>query len=179
MLYSIPPELTTNEVSTCHNTVISESDKVYVGKVYPGTNLNLGRQMLLQGGSISARHTVIKTRAMHWAAMYGHEKAVQLPIQEGANPQATIGTGATASHVAAGHNQVSVVQLLLRAGADKEARQTHIDGSTDRSWATPPHWASINGQAAAMAKLLDAGALIEALDCWNRTPSHLGGALRA
>ncbi|KAL9098142.1 MAG: hypothetical protein Q9163_006141 [Psora crenata] len=173
MLYSIPPELTTNGYSTGYNTVLSESDKFYIGKLYPRTDSSLGRQLLLQGGYDLNSPYCDKTSAMHWAAMCGYEKAVQLLIEEGTSPQATIETGVTALHKAAGHNQASVVQLLLGAGADKEARQTHIDNSTDRTWATPLHWASIYGHTAAMAKLLDAGAFIDTLNLWNRTPLHL------
>ncbi|EFX00392.1 ankyrin repeat protein [Grosmannia clavigera kw1407] len=48
-----------------------------------------------------------------------------------------------------------------------------IDVRTDRSFGTALHWASLEGHVDVSLALLEAGANIEATNCWNRTPLHL------
>lgn len=80
--------------------------------------------------------------------------------------------GITPLHLAARRGQTELVRPLVEAGVPLEAKMQYIDVSTDRSYGTALHWASIEGHLAAAKALLDAGAQKETLNAWRRTPLH-------
>ena len=68
-------------------------------------------------------------------------------------------------HYAATHGQSETIQVLLRFGVDKDAR--------DETGLTPLHCAAVWERMDAAKTLLDAGAKIEAEDAFQDTPLHL------
>ena len=90
--------------------------------------------------------------ALHFAAFFAQPEAAALLLARGSTAGAH-GTGwmtGTPLHSAATSGSVAVARLLLDAGADPNARQSH-------GW-TPLHSAAQNGNAALTALLLERGA---------------------
>lgn len=80
--------------------------------------------------------------------------------------------GVTALHLAAKCGRADFVEPLVEAGVPLEAKMLYVDGSTDRSYGTALHWASIEGHLGTAKALVAAGADIEAVNTWRRTPLH-------
>ena len=99
------------------------------------------------------------------AAMRQDADTVRGLIARGGDPDAAHGDGMTALHWAARHGDVEVVELLLDAGADVEAR-TRLGGHT------PLHVASRSARAAVVAALLEAGADATAITSTGATALH-------
>ena len=88
---------------------------------------------------------------LHLAAFFGKPEAVTLLLHRGAEVDAR-GTGwmtGTPLHSAVSNRHVDLVEILLAAGADPNARQSG-------GW-TPLHGAAHNGDVASVALLLTAG----------------------
>ncbi len=89
---------------------------------------------------------------LHFAAFFAQPDAAALLLARGADPDAH-GNGwmtGTALHSAATSGSVEIGRMVLDAGADPKARQSH-------GW-TPLHSAAQNGNAALTALLLERGA---------------------
>jgi ankyrin repeat protein len=89
---------------------------------------------------------------LHLAAFFGKPEAATLLLARGAQVDAR-GRGwmtGTPLHSAVSNRHVDLVEILLAAGADPNARQSG-------GW-TPLHGASHNGDVASVALLLTAGA---------------------
>jgi hypothetical protein len=101
--------------------------------------------------------------SLYYAASFGLSDIVASMIRDGV-PLNSPGSrfGGTALHVAVLRNHVSIVKILLEAGAD--ARQA------DFNMTTPLHTAAARAHTTAMIMLLEHGALKEALDCNGETP---------
>jgi ankyrin repeat protein len=83
------------------------------------------------------------------AAMNGELKAVRTLVREKVDVNAKQPDGMTALHWAVQRRDLAMTNLLLEAGADFAA--------TNRTGAKPLYLAAINGDAAVMARLIDAG----------------------
>jgi len=82
--------------------------------------------------------------------MKGDKAAVRALLQQKANVNAPQADGATALHWAVQANDLETADLLIRAGAKVSA--------ANREGATPLMLASINGSAAMLERLIQAGA---------------------
>lgn len=85
------------------------------------------------------------------AAMRGDVEAVRRLVTSGSDVNTPHGDGTTALHWAAENGDLEIIEILLYAGANKEA-------VTRNGGYTPLHLASAVGNAEAMGLLLDAGA---------------------
>ena len=83
--------------------------------------------------------------------------ALTLPIQ-------SMGSGGDL-HIAAYHGQVEAIKVLLKEGADVNAKR-------DKDGRTPLHWAAWKGQVEAIKLLLKAGAKVNAKEKTGKTPLH-------
>jgi ankyrin repeat protein len=83
------------------------------------------------------------------AAERGDVAAVRSLLGNGSDVNATRVDGATALHAAVHADRLEIAELLLKAGANPDAR--------DRYGVTPLYLASVNGNAAMIGRLLDAG----------------------
>ncbi|KAL8349221.1 hypothetical protein RB598_004872 [Gaeumannomyces tritici] len=99
-------------------------------------------------------------RALHLAAENGHEAAVRLCAEAGADHKKE-----TPLHWAAKMGRKAVARLLVEAGANIEAKN-HIQK-------TPLHHAAEAGHEAVAKLLVEAGANIKAKDYLENTPLHL------
>ena len=99
------------------------------------------------------------------AAMRQDVDAVGNLIAQGADPAAAHGDGMTGLHWAARHGDVEIVELLLEAGSDVEAR-TRLGGHT------PLHVASRSAREAVVRALLEAGADATAVTSTGATALH-------
>jgi hypothetical protein len=96
------------------------------------------------------------------AAMYDRDTSANILINAGASIDAvTADNSTTALMLAAKKGYQAVVEVLLRGGADINAR--------DKSGFTALMWASSEGHAHVVTQLLQAGADAHLLDAGNRT----------
>ena len=73
---------------------------------------------------------------LHWAAVFGHGKAVKVLLEKGAEPDKTNAVGSTPLHLAAETGRKSVAKMLLERGADP--RKANEYGQTPLSLAMSP-----------------------------------------
>jgi ankyrin repeat protein len=114
--------------------------------------------VLLAGGADADAVTADGFTALHFAAFFGKPEAARLLLDRGADVDAR-GRGwmtGTPLHSAASGRHVDVVEILLAAGADPNARQSG-------GW-TPLHSGAHNGDVATVALMITAGADLEAVN---------------
>ncbi|MAD82255.1 MAG: hypothetical protein CL912_04770 [Deltaproteobacteria bacterium] len=99
---------------------------------------------------------------LSYAAMNGHEAAVQQLLEKGADANAVDKLQRTPLHIASMEGRVEVVRLLLDKGADINAANKYKD--------TPLRLASYRGHVEVVRLLLEWGADIYAADDSGRTP---------
>jgi ankyrin repeat protein len=128
-------------------------------------------RLLLEAGSSIVVRDQHGWTPLHMAARYNAAEMVKLLLEHGADPSATRGSNlisigisqenATPLHDAVTSFETGVVQALIEAGTDLDART--------RSGATPLHIAAREGSAETVAILLEAGSVIEETDEYGRT----------
>lgn len=97
------------------------------------------------------------------AAEQGDSEAVRGLLIQGADVNAALGDGTTALHWAVFHDDLELVRLLLKAGANTKAA-LRVDAST------PLFMAASNGNASVIEALLKAGAEVNAATANGATP---------
>jgi len=104
---------------------------------------------------------------LHLAAHFGHVEAVQLLLTRGApiDAKSQNWLGVTPLQSAAAGRQLLVVELLLKCGANVNARQ-------NGNW-TALHSAAQHGDAAVITELLRYGADRTALNAEGKTPGNI------
>jgi uncharacterized protein len=108
------------------------------------------RALLKQGADVNAAQGDGMT-ALHWAAMHGDLELAQMLMYAGANPRAaTRLNGYTPLFLASREGQASIVEALLKAGVDADARSS--------TGSTPLMLAAASGNVEAVRRLLDTGA---------------------
>jgi ankyrin repeat protein len=117
------------------------------------TRLVLIGASLLIGATTVARLTAAADAPVASAAMRGDSDGVRTLLRGGADVNAAQGDGMTALHWTALNGDLKTMDALLVAGAATEAL-TRVGAYT------PLHLASSRGQAAAIARLLEAGAKV-------------------
>nr|VZI37613.1 unnamed protein product [Spirometra erinaceieuropaei] len=99
------------------------------------------------------------------AAKRGNLSKIQrLIIPENINCRDTQGRNSTPLHLAAGYNNIEVVEFLLDMGADANAQ--------DKGGLIPLHNASSYGHIDVAALLIRHGTSVNAVDKWGYTPLH-------
>lgn len=93
------------------------------------------------------------------AAQYGHIKELELLLEYNADPN--LGEY-TPLHTAVKENRINVIELLLKAGVNLDAR--------DKIGDTPLHWGAQYGQIEAITYMVKAGADLEAINKKGETP---------
>ena len=97
------------------------------------------------------------------AARYAHNDVIRLLLDAGADVRRRDDTQETALHVAALTDDVELVEMLLAAGADPDAREEIFNE-------TPLHVAALWSEPASIAALAEAGADVEARARDEETP---------
>ena len=104
------------------------------------------RSLVKEGGDVNASQGDGMT-ALHWAALTGKERLVELLIYAGANIGALTRLGDyTPLHLASKEGDAVVVEALLAAGADPNA-------PTSTGEVTPLHFAAGSGNVGAISAL--------------------------
>ena len=112
------------------------------------------RALLKQGADVNAAQGDGMT-ALHWAASHGDLELAQMLMHAGANLRATTRINAyTPLFLASREGQASVVDALLKAGAEFDPRSS--------TGSTPLMLAAASGNVEAVQRLLDAGADVKA-----------------
>jgi len=125
--------------------------------------LKIMDSLLIENGSanIGARYKEYSQTPLSWAAEEGHEAAVRLLIDQGANMEAKDNDGQTPLSWAAEKGHEVVVRLLVDKGASVETK--------DNSGRTPLLWAAEKGHEVVVRLLVNKGADLEAKENDGRT----------
>lgn len=140
---------------------ISDSD-------VPGMRAKAAKLLLQWGARIDGVDEDSSLTPLHHALLAdepGDPEVVEVLLEHGANvmPKSTDGSR-TPLHTAAARGNTSGIRLLLKWGAELEAR--------DKDGEAPLHTAARAGKVAAVSLLLDHGANIDARDAGGWTPVH-------
>ena len=111
------------------------------------------RTLLSEGADPNALGTY-GTPALHWVVRTEDRTTVSLLLEAGADPNLRNAQGVAPLHVAIGNRDLNTVELLLEAGADATL--------VDQAGETPLMLAARTGGAALAARLLAAGAPVDA-----------------
>ena len=127
--------------------------------------------LLRHGAEVNVQSASGNTPLMLAARTADSHRAVRLLLEHGADPQATNRFGATALMAATAGGDPRSVNLLLRAGANPNARPNLDEpGFLFGGGRTPLMWAAFRGHLENLKRLVDAGADVN-------TPGLLGTAL--
>lgn len=108
---------------------------------------------------------------IHQAAWRGHEKVVELLLQNGADPDPVNDNGVTPLWLAAQEGYDEIVRMILeRDSADKKI---DIEAESERTGRRPLHQAAQNGHLRAARLLLAKGAAYDPVDLDGITPLWL------
>ena len=132
------------------------------------------RKLLEKGADVQTRRKRRSSNEnetlLHLAAMRGHEVAVQLLLEMGADIDATDNLGHTALHHATAHQHQAVLRHLLDEGADMEIRNGVGEAAL--------HISTKSGDKASAQQLLQRGANVDSrIKCTHLTSLHLAVAL--
>lgn len=128
--------------------------------------LGLGMAGLLAGAGRAPAQDMSMYKIIPRAAERGDFDDAQQLLSRGDNVDTVIEeTGRTGLSIAAGLGNVPIMNLLLDHGATVDYRD--LDGNT------PLHWAALNGQTAAIKRLIAAKAQIDAINKRGITPLML------
>jgi ankyrin repeat protein len=136
-----------------------------IGKVAATGKVSLPESLVEAGGDINTANATGQT-PLHLAAASGNVETVRMLLDEGAEldlPDTV--EGFSALHVATMHGHADVVDLLVRYGADPEART--------RRQQTPLHLAALHGHAGVTARLLKYHVRLDSLDAEGMTAHQL------
>ena len=116
--------------------------------------LDIAKLLVKNGAEVNQANNDNET-LLHWAAIRGHSKVVELLLQqEDIKVNATDKTtGSTPLHIAAGNSHLNIVELLVKH------KQIHLN-ATDKYGRTPLHIAAQNGHLEVAELLLKNGANI-------------------
>lgn len=101
---------------------------------------------------------------LHMAALGNQLDLAWLLIKAGANRDAALDDRRTPLFYAAARGHTDVLEVLLAAGADPNAREASVVGEITTDL-TPLHYAVLNGHSAAVAMLLCYGANANLVEC--------------
>ncbi|CAN0286239.1 unnamed protein product, partial [Scytosiphon promiscuus] len=114
-----------------------------------------GTRSILQGGSIDVDEVDSKGYSpLMYAALRGHSRVVEVLLNKRANVSIVGHNGSNALHTSARYGHVTIVRMLLRAGADTEI-------AVVESGLTALHLAAHNGHSEVMEALMTAGASVD------------------
>ena len=158
----------------------------------------LVRKLLISEANIEATHTSTRRHALAEASIQGHERIVDLLIQEGCPLDCADVEGNTALHHASGKGHLAIVKSLVTSGAAINA--TGSDGRSalhlameapyqnvvmlliqhkanvnarDASFRTPLHIGASQGNVAMCNYLLNEGAQLDSREANSKTPLQL------
>lgn len=110
--------------------------------------------------------------ALHRAAFWGYDDAIEDLVSEGADPNSTDAQGETPLHKAARLGNTSAIEALVKLGASVD--------TPNAVGLTPLHWAALTGQSEAVQTLLHLGANPQVRD-WvtgGMTPADFARLMR-
>jgi ankyrin repeat protein len=130
-------------------------------------------RLALDAGANASTVGWLKLTPLDCAARRNDTAMAKLLADRGADLNNNVGEAGAEStlHVAASHGAADVAALLVKRGADLEARG--YDGET------PLHKSAREGQLSVMKVLIEARAAINARDATGQTPLHYAGTLEA
>ena len=123
-------------------------------------------QLVREGGDVDKGNQATGVKPLNIAVTFGHKKAVEFLLSNGANPDITDLSGFTALHSAVMEGRLEIARLLIDAGSNPNA--------TGKNGFTVLHFAVMaNSKNLQLAKLLiDAGADVNAIDNSAQTPLY-------
>lgn len=122
------------------------------------------RRLLLAGADISVKDDYDDNTPLHLASSGGHEKMVQLLLNENAKIYPVTKNGDTPLHYAANNGHVATVRTLVHAEADAKA-------ANNRGW-TALHYAACGGHVSTVELLLLHGVEAATMTTSNNTALH-------
>ena len=156
------------------------------------------RKLLLSGADIKASHTSTLRHALSEASLQGHQRLVDLLIDEGCPLDYPDADGNTALHHASRGGFLNIAKSLIIGGASINASGPHGQtplhlamevphqnvvmllvqhraniNARDALSQTPLHIGAIRGNAAMCKHLVDEGAQLDSREAQSKTPLHL------
>ena len=119
------------------------------------------RALLLKKADVNAPR-VDGATALHWAVRMDDSETADLLIRAGASPAAANREGATPLMLAALNGSAPMIEKLVKAGADVNAKFTRYED-------TALMMAARTGKADAVRILLDSGAKVDSTETWGGT----------
>jgi ankyrin repeat protein/thiol-disulfide isomerase/thioredoxin len=129
-------------------------------------NVGIVQALLKAGADVNAKAGVNGVTALMYAALRGNIPLVRILLDAKAQLNLKDNVGRTALHFAAHDGKIEVMEMLLAAGADPLAEDSHFLG-------TPLHHAAVGGHAEAVRCLLRHGCPVGLHDEDGAAPLHL------